>query len=330
MSIDHAALGLTDETPDSDVPALSEETATAAATSEPTESVPDLQAQPSEAEPASGELPKYQFGGREWANQEEAEQSFKSWEGRIQAEQSKVKDYSSRLNEYWDYIQAVSKENQEFRAKAAAPAPEVKKDEGVDFNRIQKLMEIARDQGYDPLAVGIKAYHQMSDELIQKTIDEKLRVVSEPIETMQAERQEAEADRNMFLWAQDLKSKDGTPAYPELQSGSLNEGLTTVVHRVWKELSKTYGPQYGYSAHGFDYAFRLAKDMYHPAPQEEKPRDEQGRFLPSRAAAQASAEVAGSTPNPVKPRRTETQEMLEELAAIKPLKIGETDLGFYE
>lgn len=327
MEIDHSALGLVSEAPSFEEPIQTEETATAAAESEPTGEEPTEEAKAGLEAEATGSAP-YAFGGREWASQADAEQSFKSWEGRIQAEQAKVKDYESRLHEYWDYIQAVSKENQDFRSKAEKPEPKAEaKDEGLDLAKVQRLMEIAKTQGYDPSVIGMKALAQMQEERFTKLVDEKLSAVQAPLQNMEAQRQEATADRNMFMWAQGLKTQDGSPAYPELQSASLNENLVTAVHRVWKDLSKTYGPEYGYSAHGFDYAFRLAKDLF---PQPDKPRDEQGRFIPSRAAASASAEVAGTQPNPVRPKRTESQRALDELAAIQPVKIGTEELGFYE
>lgn len=328
--IDHAAIGLADESPLTTELAQADETPLAVETPEPTEPEQPEEAKTTEPEPASGNTP-FEFGGREWASQEEADQAFRSWEGRIKAEQSKVKDYESRINEYWDYVQAVSKENQQFRTQMETTEPKAEaKDEGIDFQKITRLMEIAKNQGYDPMTIGMKAYAQMAEERFNKTLDEKVKAISEPIEHMQAERQEREADKNMFVWAQGLKASDGQPAYPELQSSSLDEGLVTSVHRIWKELSRTYGPQYAYSTHGFDYAFRLAKDLSPTPVPPSQNRDEQGRFLPARAAASASAEVAGSQPNPVKPNRTESQQMLDELAAIKPVKIGETELGFYE
>src|SRR3972149_980113 len=54
--------------------------------------------EPADTSPADAPVEPFSFGGREWKCRDEAEHSFKSWEGRIQAEQAKVRDYEARLN----------------------------------------------------------------------------------------------------------------------------------------------------------------------------------------------------------------------------------------
>jgi hypothetical protein len=141
------------------------------------------------------------------------------------------------------------------------------------------------------------------------------------------------ADRQMFLWARDLKDSNGNPAFPELQAANLDENLVVNIHRLWKQLANEFGAKYAYSAPGFDYAYRLAKDL---TPRQNQThgmaRDAQGRFVSSQAAAAAASDLSGNLSNPAQPRaqRSQVQEMLEELTAMKPVKIGSTDLGFYE
>ena len=289
----------------------------------------------------------FSFAGREWTSREQAENDFRSWEGRIQAEQATVRDYEKRLNEYWDYVQAVTRENEELQAQEEAylqapdevnaPRADAPK---IDFDQIGRLMEIARNQGMDPMAIGMKAYAAQAEKVYEDRLEARIAAVESPIIEMQNASVEQTADREMFLWAQSVRDENGQPAFPELQKGSLNEDLVVNVHRVWKQLAREFGPQYAYSAPGFDYAYRLAYDL---TPRQDqggpsqgqdsgRPRDDQGRFLPAQSAASAASDITGNQPNPSRSRapKSSMQEMLEELTAIQPVKIGTTDLGFYE
>jgi hypothetical protein len=169
-------------------------------------------------------------------------------------------------------------------------------------------------------------------------LNERMAAVEAPLQNMQNATAEQTADREMFLWAQGLKDANGAAAFPDLQAKGLDEGLVLSVHRIWKQLSREFGPKYAYSAPGFDYAYRLAKDMAPRAASAptavspEAPRDAQGRFLSTQSAAAAASDISGNQLNPTRdrPKKSSTQEMLEELSAIKSVKIGGTDLGFYE
>ena len=333
-----AAEAVEQTAPDGQLEAQTEEPDSAAPPADGVESV--------DTPPADAPVEPFSFGGREWKSRDEAEHSFKSWEGRIQAEQAKVRDYEARINEYWDYVQAVSRENDEFRKSSETPAPtgkEVPTAPSVDFDQIGRIMEIARNQGMDPVAVGMKAYAAQAEKVYEHKLNERLAAVEAPVTQMQDAAVENNADREMFLWAQELKDTTGNSAYPELQKDGLDENLVVNIHRTWKQLAREFGPQYAYSAPGFDYAYRLAKDLTPAAnsgqqtaqaqPEtvsQEVVRDAQGRF--SNSAAEASSDLAGNQPNPVRARvpKTATQEMLEELTALKPVKIGTTELGFYE
>jgi len=304
----------------------------------------DTTIQPSGVAPEDAPVEPFSFGGREWASREAAENDWKSWEGRIQSEQSKVRDYEARINEYWDYVQAVSRENDEFRAKSTAETEKTATPAAptVDFDQIGRIMEIARNQGMDPMAVGMKAYAAQAEKVYEHKLSERLAAVEGPIQDIQNASAEKTADREMFLWAQGLKDSTGSPAFPDLQPSSLNEDLVVNVHRVWKQLSREFGAKYAYSAPGFDYAYRLAQDMT-PAraitdapaagmPPQDMARDASGRFTSGASAAAASSDLTGNQPNPTRARQVKspTQEMLEELSAIQPLKIGSTELGFFE
>ena len=202
------------------------------------------------------------------------------------------------------------------------------------------LMEIARNQGMDPMAIGMKAYAAQAEKVYEDRLEARIAAVESPIIEMQNASVEQTADREMFLWAQSVRDENGQPAFPELQKGSLNEDLVVNVYRAWKQLAREFGPQYAYSAPGFDYAYRLAYDL---TPRQDqggpsqgqdpgRPRDDQGRFLPAQSAASAASDITGNQPNPSRSRapKSSMQEMLEELTAIQPVKIGTTDLGFYE
>src|SRR3990172_6045225 len=65
--------------PDGQLEAQTEEPDSAAPPADGVESV--------DTPPADAPVEPFSFGGREWKSRDEAEHSFKSWEGRIQAEQ---------------------------------------------------------------------------------------------------------------------------------------------------------------------------------------------------------------------------------------------------
>lgn len=287
------------------------------------------------AEPASVSEP-YLFGGREWKDQAEAEQSWKSWEGRIQAEQGRNKELSQNLQNYWDYVQAVSKENEEFRTQLgkAQPAPEVKAEEkekegGIDFDQIGRLMSMARTQGLDPMTVGIRAYAAQAEKMVEAKIADRVASLEQHVEQTQEANLVQNADKEMFVWAQGLKYDTGQPAYPELQKEGLNQEFVSNVYRTWKKLGEEFGVKYAYSLAGFDYAYRLSREIA-AAAAPPAARDERGRFTASNEAARAASDITGTQPNPTKRvAKTETQLMLEELDAVKPVKFGTTDLGFF-
>lgn len=336
--MDKLAIGLADESPEvTEVEVAAEPVAETAPAEQPAPTK-EAEAQATEAEPqAAAEVAAeaFEFGGKSWQSKEEAEQSWKSWEGRIRAEQERAKSHEQRVNEYWEYVQAVSKENEDLRAATQPKEPE-KEAPKVDFDRIGRLMDAAQKQGIDPMSVGIRAYAEMAEAVYSQKLEDRLKAVEAPIHQMEEAKAVSEADRQMFLWAQGLKGGAGESLYPELQSSNLNEPLARTVYRVWKELASEFGAKYAYSAPGFDYAYRLAKDVMPAQAQAtidaNRARDAQGRFTSMQADAEAASGITGTNPNPVKPKaqRSETQQMLDELSAIKTVQIGETDLGFYE
>ena len=74
-----------------------------------------------ESDKRSDASQKYQFGGKEWDSIDQAEQAFKSWDGRIKAEQEKAEKYALQLSDYYEYVQKVGKENEELRATKPLP-----------------------------------------------------------------------------------------------------------------------------------------------------------------------------------------------------------------
>lgn len=295
------------------------------------------------AAPAAQSEP-FEFGGRTWGSREEAEHSWKSWEGRIQAEQATSTELRKLVNEYWDYVQNVSKENEAYRAQIEKPAAtevEAAQSPAIDFDQIGRLMKLAQSNGLDPMTVGIKAYAQQAEKAYDAKLEARLATIERPIQDMENRQVETQAEQQMFLWAQGVKRNDGETAFPELQRESLDEAFAARLYGTWKRLGEEFGVKYAYSIPGFDYAYRLTREtMPQPAPaptpgpgRTNSPavrRDAQGRFTSLGDDARAASEITGTQPNPTKREaRQTTQEALEELTAMKPVRIGETDLGFF-
>jgi len=324
----------------------SAETAATDSTEEPAADEDGTDATPAPGREAQTSEP-FVWAGQEYRSKEDAEQDSRTWRGRLQAEQSRGAERDKQINEYWEYAQAISKENDELRArfespdtnkKTATEADATSTVEGVDWDRLARVRANAEKLGLDPVATVIRAYDQDVSKLMEKKLstllDERLRGIEEPVRSMEEAKTVNSANREMFLWAQSQKNGQAA-AYPELQKDTLDEGFTSTMFQVWDRLGKEYGPKYAYSAAGIDYAYRLTRDAIgkpagSPAPSS-APRDANGRFTAANADGQASSEMAGTNVNPTKTvKKSWAKEALEELGAHRPLKNGETELGFYE
>jgi hypothetical protein len=119
------------------------------------------------------------------------------------------------------------------------------------------------------------------------------------------------------------------------------------MYSAWQKLADK-NPQLGFSPEGVDYAYRLAREFHDSAATkasaEEVPetvqapnkvaaaRGANGRFKKAETAAAESASVGGAgfdpTTEPVS--QDEGMAMMERMAAVRTVKPGNEDLGFFE
>jgi hypothetical protein len=349
--MDAQTLGIIDE---SDSPVDS--------TTETPEASPAVEAQPEQTlpvadivvpEPAAAVLAEVQsngfrFLGKDWESAAKAEEVLGSQEGRITKANETIRGHEARINEYWDYVQAVSKENEELRV-AAEERAQPKEDASAQaegsreswMKQVKLAMQIATQRGIDPNEV---LMHAMEERLMQETekrISERVEASTQPLREYEQAKQIDTAQQTLFRWAQG-QSVSGSVRYPELQKDALykdgrlsdndNTKFVGTLHEIFNHFA-TQNPQFAYSGPGFDYAYRLAKE-FHSAPPAAAPstpqlRDDSGRFL-SNGAARAASELSGTSPTLDRPDNDSTQRALKELGKHSTIKIGNTDLGFYE
>lgn len=296
------------------------------------------------AEPAAAAQESFDWAGKTYKSREDAENDTKAWLGRLEQAQELAETRTKQANEYYEYVTAISKENDMLRERLealdkgdSAPAPNGKdKEKGVgpiDWDQLARIRAHAEKLGMDPVATVLKTYHEKMEAAYEEKLQKRLESISAPIEQMEQEKMATQANRELFLWAQSQRLRDGRAAYPELQKEAVDEAFITKMYDIWGKLNSQYGAAFAYSAGGIDFAYRLAKEgtpAPSPSPAASPPRDAQGRFMPARNDAATASELTGTQPNPAKPRKSRVQEALEELGAHKPVKHGETELGFFE
>lgn len=315
-------------------------------------------------EPPTGEPDQQPFSyrGKAFQSLEELtghfDQVLSSREGHVRKEQERAAELQGQLEKYWQYIQDVESS---LAPPANTPQPEASADgengkpKGpVDVEHINKLMDLARKQGWDPASVGIQAVAEQLTQYFDKSLAEAKRELSAPIQQLEQYSEDVVNQQNLFKWAQSARDEDGVNSYPELQSredGSIDENKIAMIHAAWREVANA-DPDFALSAMGFDYAYRIGLDLISeaeesnratgqpggtnraPSPTPEgqvKPRDGSGRFI-SNADAEASSGLNGTVQSPVKqsPRLSETETILAKMGSVKTIKRGQTDLGFVE
>jgi hypothetical protein len=288
------------------------------------------------------------FAGKEWESYDAVEQSFKSFDGRVRAAEDKATDYETRLADYYEYVQNVGKENQQLReqlnggaqAADATPAPDqAAAPTEVDMAKILRVAKIAEERGIDPVEAALKLYHLESQSVMDNRLASMEKKLSAPMEEMESKTQEAQAERELFTWAQELKGDDGTFRYPLFQPGDngVNEEFVGNVYQAWQALGQNYGAKYAYSQTGLDQAYRLAQEyaaqnggMPEETAAKEPPRKSASRTL-ANADAEAASDLTGETPNINRPKKTAAKQALEDLGNHREVSLdGGESLGFFE
>jgi hypothetical protein len=323
---------------------------TAEATPEQTSLSADI-AVPDPIATAPGEVQSsgFKFLGRDWESLTKAEEVLGSQEGRISKANETIRGHEQRINEYWDYVQAVSKENEELRAAAEAKVQAQAEPEKAEGSRetwmkqVKLAMQIATQRGIDPNEVLMHAIEERLMQETEKRINERVEASTQPLREYEQQRQVDTAQQALFKWAQG-QGVEGSARYPELQKSALyaqdgklsdneNTKFVGTLYEIFNHFA-TQNPQFAYSGPGFDYAYRLAKEFHGMAPTPAataapQSRDENGRFL-SNGAARAASELSGTNASLDRPARDEVQDRLKDLGKHSTIKIGSTDLGFYE
>lgn len=349
---------------------------TTEATSEPVEE-PAKEPESPEKPEESSEEPNpmgLSHNGREFKDVREIfdyhDQASSSWEGRIRKEQEKNVELASRLEEYWNYIQASETAKLEEGAKPstteAVTETGAKKETGavkkgdsygelVDLEEIQRVMEVAQKSGVNPNAVGFQMLAEQLSNQFDKRLDERITPITESIQETAARKEETEAQSKLFVWAQSEQKGNGDSVYPELavkEDGSISDALP-YVHSAFEEIARV-NPHFAYTAMGFDYAYRLGMEIKAeagtvnaspgetpgngkaPVPPTSAPsepaRDDKGRYVSAKQTdVRISSALTGTNPSLTeKEKLTEGEAMLKRLGDLKTVKRGETELGFYD
>ena len=293
---------------------------------------------------AEGDGP-IEFAGREWESMEAIEQSFKSWEGRITAANEKVAEYETRLSDYYEYVQNVGRENEELRKQITGETPASRElPEGdakevpteVDLKKVLRVAKLAADQGIDPVEAAIKLYDHESKLVMDARLEDLEARLSAPAEEAKAQTEAANAEREMFAWAQGATDDDGQPRYPMLQKDKLDEEFVGNVYKSWQALMEQFGAKYAYSQIGLDQAYGLAERYaivsgdFQPDTPDAKPKRDTASRRVMNADAEAASDLTGETPSLNRPKKSMAKQRLQELQDHKEVTLGGESLGFFE
>lgn len=267
--------------------------------------------EPGAAQPQAS---KFRFMDREYDSQESAEQSFRSWEGRLRTASDENSKLVNQLNEYYRYVQAAEQVLKGNGAPANGAAPKSqdatngapkKFSEAINWEQVSEIRRIAAATGEDPEILTQRYLAQNVDDYLDKRIGELESRLSEPVQAMQDRQAINTATAQAFLWAQGQRDERGDLIYPELGGNgpeSVNEGFARAMQTAFLEFAQKY-PEEALSEAGIDYAYSRAQRL-HPrthqsaaAPQatqtqtlSAEARDSKGRFVTaSKAAAKAMA-----------------------------------------
>lgn len=323
---------------------------------------PTSATQQAEAEGDGTSPAKFRFLDKDYDDLEAAEQSYKSWDGRIQAETQRRQDAEKRNEEYWRYVDEASKQNQELlkqveelKGKGTEEKdPQESKDlvESLDWDSIENVMKIAANQGHDPQMVGMRMVAQQMGEHFQGRLDTVKSELSAPIEAAKESDQFETAALELFKWAKTQENDQGEALYPELVGEGDHVGdpdFTRSMYSAWQTLAKT-STEFGFTAEALDYAYRLASDAA-AKPRAETPtepaatetesapgsaeiaRNAKGQFTKPNGVAAEAASMGTSGMDPTsQPVIDEGRELLNRMAKIKQVKAVKDgpDLGFFE
>jgi hypothetical protein len=236
---------------------------------------------------------KFSFLGKEYDTLEAAEQAFKSWDGRIQAETTRRQDAEKRNEEYYRYVDETAKLNQELTQRVAAlegqgsdngGQPQEPKDfaESLDWNQITNVMSIAANNGEDPQMVGMRMIAEQMGNHFNERLSSMQSELSAPMEAARDADQFDTAAAQLFQWAGSVENDQGEALYPELAgpNGTVgNPEFVRLMYSTWENLARQ-NLEFAFMQEGVDYAYRLASDSMAQEP-----------------SAESVAETGGATPD---------------------------------
>jgi len=340
-----------------------QETSSPSETEEPETETQEQETEPEEQEASQEVQPeeiteKFIFRGKEYASQKAAEDAISSWEGRISQENQRRQEAEERLRDYYRYVEETKKLNDELVSRLDGTQPaegeaEEARGPGVldekDWEEIQRIMDIAEKQGYDPNLTGMRVVAEKLSEQYNNLLEQKLSEVEAPLKMQEDVQRFNTAAQELFVWAADLADEEGQPYYPELAVGSdgklLNPEFATEMFLSWSNIAQKHG-DFGFTPEGINYAYRLARDRTETrsSPRtvsdtednvsDNIARDAQGRFKKaSDASAEASSSAGTPSVNPATEKKptdhqTEALSRMRGIQSVRGKETGE-DLGFF-
>jgi hypothetical protein len=212
-------------------------------------------------EAAQAEKEAFKFYGRDWKDTSEAEQHFRSMEGRVRAqgqEVSRLQGLVSEWNKFWEHESRQRAEASAKPEESKDAKPEEKYLKAIDW----KAVEYVTKQ-HGQMAGLQAAIVQLGDHLEKNVLpqfDEKIQQVSEP----ERQRQEvAQADnyaKNWFYKTSQYVDGNGNPLWPELHETTpgYNDELARTTVDMWARIVRAY-PNFGLSRDGLDLAVTKAR-----------------------------------------------------------------------
>ena len=265
--------------------------------------------------PAAAQPPaeRFSFMGKDYESRDVAEQSFRSWEGRLRQSHEENSALHKQLTDYYSYVQAAEQALKGTAPRGAEPRGADAKDTPskfsttVNWDQVAEIRRIAQATGEDPDLMENRYIAQQLDSYVDGKLDAMRTELSAPVQAMQDRQQFDQAASQAFVWARDQVDERGEAIYPELGAGGLDEAFVRNMHSAWTSLAQKY-PDFAFSEDGLDRAYQVAL-RNRPAPPaaqatipakalvSDEARDARGRFVTAtKAAATAVAPDSASPP----------------------------------
>lgn len=279
-----------------------------------------------------GEAKPFTFAGKPFKTQAEAEQHYKSLEGRFDPiQKAATKNYAKLVeaaklaNDWHEVAQRQEAELQQLRAGQAPAEPAASDPEGIDWGLYAEIRRVANEAGTPEKAD--QWLQEQHDRILRSEIA-KIReeAIETPRRTAEEQAQLAQTADNLVNAMSEVTNPDGSYVFPELRDGK----TAHEVGALWRSMG--LDPQLALSEGGAVAAvmlYRGAKALQGPAP---APRPS-APVIPTPApnpAADAAAGLEGG--RPLLPAANGRRELdpgtARILAGLKNTQLTQRGLGF--